>query len=140
MRSSGAETHARLVLDTSAYSQLRAGNAQVLEMLGRAASVLVPVTVIGELRGAFELGRRARENHVALDRFLEEPFVSVLPTTAEVALQYGRIYARQRIGGRPVAANDMWIASATMDCGGHLVTFDGDFARIAGLPCTLLKA
>lgn len=140
MRSSGAEPIARLVLDTSAYSHFRAGNPRIIDVLKAATSILIPVTVIGELCGAFELGRRTKENHLALARFLAEPFVSVLPTTPEVASQYGRIYARQRIAGKPVAANAMWIAAATVDCGGHLVTFDGDFARIPGLDCTVLSA
>ena len=34
----------------------------------------------------------------------------------------------------------MWIAAATMECGGHLLTFDRDFERIPGLEHTLLMA
>ncbi len=31
-----------------------------------------------------------------------------------------------------------WIAAATLDCSGNLVTFDAHFEKIAGLPWTLL--
>ena len=33
----------------------------------------------------------------------------------------------------PVPVNDIWIAAATLDCGGTLLTFDRDFERVAGL-------
>lgn len=140
MSPSGAEPVPRLVIDTSAYSHMRAGHAEALDLLAAAESVFVPVTVIGELEGAFELGRRARENRVTLAGFLAEPFVSVLPTTPEIARRYGQIYARQRRAGAAVPVNDMWIAAATLDCAGHLVTFDHDFKRITGLECTVLQA
>lgn len=118
---------------------MRAGHAELIRVLASAETLLVPVTVIGELEGAFELGSRARANRVSLAEFLAEPFVTVLPTTPDVAHRYGQVYARQRRAGRPVPANDMWIAAATIDCGGHLVTFYHDFARIDGLECTVLS-
>jgi predicted nucleic acid-binding protein len=72
-------------------------------MLASADALLVPVIVLGELQGGFELGARARTNRHALTEFLSEPFVLVLETTADVARHYGQIYARQRRAGRPVA-------------------------------------
>ena len=68
--------HDRLVLDTSAYSHLRAGHALVHDYVTTASVVFMPVTVLGELEAAFELGRRVRENRQALTEFLEEPFVT----------------------------------------------------------------
>ncbi|MEO6401169.1 MAG: PIN domain-containing protein, partial [Vicinamibacteria bacterium] len=62
------------------------------------------------------------------------------PTTAHVARRYGQIFAQQRRAGLPVPVNDMWIAAACIDCGGHLVTFDQDFARIAGLDRTVFAS
>lgn len=129
---------ARLVMDTSAYSRMRAGHPELVTMLAAAEILLLPVTVLGELEGAFELGSGARANRLGLAEFLAEPFVTVLPTTPDVAYRYGQTYARQRRAGRPVPANDLWIAAATIDCGGHLVTFDQDFGRIDGLDCTVL--
>ena len=55
----------RLVLDTSAYSNLRAGHVQVLDHVSDALVVVMPVTVLGELEAAFELGRRTQENGVS---------------------------------------------------------------------------
>jgi tRNA(fMet)-specific endonuclease VapC len=130
----------RLVLDTSAYSYFRAGHHEVLDALARAERVLIPVTVLGELEAAFEWGTRARENRRALESYLEEAFVDVLPATHAVARQYGRVFTALRRAGTPLPVNDIWIAAATLDCGGTLLTFDGDFARVPGLDHITLGA
>ena len=130
----------RLVLDTSAYSHFRGGHAKVLDALSRAERVLVPVTVLGELEAAFEWGSRAGENRRALEDFLEEPFVDLLPVTAAVARQYGRVFAGLRRAGTPIPVNDIWIAASAIDCGGTLLTFDRDFDRIAGLDHVTLSS
>ena len=140
MPTSGADRGPRLVLDTSAYSHLRRGHAGVLDALARAERVLVPVTVLGELEAAFELGSRARDNRRTLDDWLGEPFVDLVETTASVARHYGRIFSALKRAGTPLPANDIWIAAATVDCGGELLTFDRDFERIAGLDVTRLDA
>ena len=133
--SSGAEAESapRLVLDTSAYSRLRAGDRRVHDLVGAAEVLLIPVIVLGELHGAFEAGSRARENRAALADFLAESFVVVVPVSAAVARHYGRLYGSLRRAGTPVPANDMWIAATAIDQGACLLTFDRDFDRIAGL-------
>jgi tRNA(fMet)-specific endonuclease VapC len=138
MTISGAEPTERLVLDTSAYSRFRAQHHETADHIARAEAVLVPVTVIGELEAAFRLGTRLAENRVALGEFLAEPFVLVLDVTKNIARKYGEINAQLRRSGTPVSSNDIWIAAATLDAGGTLVTFDSDFSRIPNLPLVLL--
>ena len=135
MKTSGgsSERIARLVLDTSAYSKLRSGDTRVRDLIADAESVMVPTPVLGELHGAFELGSRVRENRVALSDFLTEAFVQVIPVTETVARHYGRVFAALRRAGTPIPANDMWIAACAIDQGGCLLTFDHDFANVAGL-------
>lgn len=138
MISSGGDVFDRLVLDTSAYSHFRAGHPEMLDQLAQATAVVIPVTVLGELEAAFQLGRRARENRVTLAEFLGEPFVMVWPITTAVARHYGRLFAELKRAGTPIPVNDVWIAAACLDSVGRLVTFDGDFKRIPGLECTVL--
>lgn len=138
MTPSGAELGGRLVLDTSAYSHFRAGDGRVLDLIAAADVVYLPTIVLGELEAGFALGRRERENRTLLAEFLAELFVSTLPVTPAVALRYGRLAADLRRAGTPIPINDIWIAATTLDCGGHLLTFDGDFGVIAALDCTLL--
>jgi tRNA(fMet)-specific endonuclease VapC len=137
MRSSGVDGP-RLILDTSAYSHLRAGHPLVLDAVATAEVVFLPIVVVGELEAAFELGSRERENRRVLSEFLAEPFVAVLPLTLGVARHYGRIFAELRRAGAPLPINDVWIAAMTRDCGGHLLTFDTDFGRVPALDCTIL--
>ena len=130
----------RLVLDTSAYSRFRAGHKGILDLLVRAGVTIVPATVLGELEAGFQLGNRATENRQTLNQFLEEPFVSVVDVTAVTARHYGRIFCALRLAGTPIPINDVWIAASTVECGGHLVTFDQDFRRVPDLEHTVLDA
>ncbi len=129
----------RLVLDTSAYSRMRGGDARVLDLVARAEVVYLPTIVLGELEAAFQLGQRAEANRVVLREFLSESFAAVLPVTADVAQVYGRVFSELRRAGTPISVNDVWIAAATIDAGGHLVAFDRDFERIARLERTILS-
>jgi tRNA(fMet)-specific endonuclease VapC len=134
-----AVTHvSRVVLDTSAYSRLRTGHPDVIEWLAAASVVFVPTIVIGELHAGFRIGRRRRDNEQALGAFLDEPFVQVATVDADAAHRYGEIVAQLRDAGTPIPTNDIWIAAVTFVTGGHLMTFDTDFARVGGLPHTLL--
>lgn len=129
----------RLVLDTSAYSQMRRGHGEVLDAVAAATLVLVPAVVLGELEGGFALGARRAENRRELAELLDEPFVDVMPLTAAVARRYGSIYARLRRAGTPIPTNDLWIAAATFESGAKLLTFDRHFGRVEGLDCQLLS-
>lgn len=73
-----------------------------------------------------------------LAELLSEPFVSILPVTPSVAHHYGRLFADLRRAGTPIPINDIWIAATTVDCGGHLLTFDGDFDKLPSVDRTVL--
>lgn len=133
----GADVVERLVLDTSAYSRFRAGHEGAASLVMAAEHIVIPTTVIGELESGFELGSRQLDNRRALIEFLGEPFVSVLNITRSVAQRYGETYASLRRAGTPMPTNDIWIAAATLDCGGRLLTFDSDFRRVVGLPLAI---
>jgi tRNA(fMet)-specific endonuclease VapC len=127
------------VLDTSAYSQLRRGEARVVSAVADAEVVFVPVTVLGELDAGFRLGSRYRDNQRALEEFLREPYVKILDVTADVAIRYGELFAALRRAGTPIPVNDIWIAAVTLGSGAHLITFDDDFAKVTGLQHTLWR-
>ena len=131
---------ARIVLDRSAYAHFRAGHGGVVDMIAKADVVQLPVTVLGELEAGFRLGRRVAENRTILAQFLDEPWVSVLVITHDVALQYGKVFANLRRAGTPIPTNDIWIAAAAIDAGSHVVTFDADFDHVEGLDCTVLES
>jgi tRNA(fMet)-specific endonuclease VapC len=127
-----------IVLDTSAYSQLRRGHAGVLDRLSAADAVLVPAIVIGELHAGFALGDRVRDNIALLEDFLREPFVDTIDLNAPIAARYGRVFAELRRAGTPIPINDVWIAACALQVGGQLLTFDADFGRVRDLDVVLL--
>ena len=138
MPSSGSSSAPKLVLDTSAYSHLRAGSDDVMDAVAAAEIVYLPTVVMGELEAGFRLGRRTEENRVTLSEFLSEPFVAVLPVSRRVARRYGQVFAQLRRAGTPIPVNDIWIAACTLERGAHLLTFDRDFERVENLDCTVL--
>ena len=107
-------------------------------VLAKAERIVLCATVLGELEAGFRLGARLKENQLTLEAFLEEPFVEVVATTASTARRYGAVFAQLRAAGTPIPTNDVWIAAAALDAGAHLLTFDADFGRVAGLDWTLL--
>lgn len=138
MPSSGSEVlPSRIVLDTSAYSRLRRADPRAVDAVAGAELVLVPATVLGELEAGFRVGSRYEENRRGLEELLGEPYVETLDVTPDVARRYGEVFAGLRDAGTPIPVNDIWIAAATLDCGGHLITFDEDFSRVENLPHTL---
>ena len=137
--SSGADPTERLVLDTSGYSHLQRGHAQVLDWLAAATVIFVPATVVGELEAAFRQGTRQPENRRLLDEFLAEPFVDVLVTDRSVGRRYGTLATELRRTGTPIPTNDIWIAAATLSIDGRLLTFDRDFERVPGLDRVVLS-
>lgn len=138
MPTSGGRPAGRLVLDTSAYSRLRSGDARVLDRTAAATLLLVPSIVLGELEAGFALGTRAAANRRSLAEFLLEPFVQVVAVDAAVAGEYGKLFAQLRRAGTPVPTNDIWIAAAAIDRGAALLTFDDHFRHFRGLDCEIL--
>jgi tRNA(fMet)-specific endonuclease VapC len=128
----------RILLDTSAYAQLRRGHLAALDVVAHATAVLMPTIVLGELEAGFLMGSRVRENRKSLAEFLDEPGVIITPVTRDVSVQYGRLFALLKRQGSPIPTNDIWIAACTLASGAVLVTFDRHYDRIATLPRQVL--
>lgn len=124
---------AAIVIDTSAYSRMRAHDLKVIDILAEKTPVIVPAVVVGELEAGFQAGRRRRENEVALEEFLAEPFVVISPVTRETARRYGSIFAELRAAGSPIPTNDIWIAATCREFGAPLLTADIHFEKIRDL-------
>jgi predicted nucleic acid-binding protein len=123
----------RILLDTNAYSALRRGHEFVAEQVRRSEEVLLSAVVAGELLFGFRNGSRYEENARALESFLEDPNVRLLPVTWDTADFFGRISAELRKRGRPIPTNDIWIAAHAMEAGADLVSADPHFGNVDGL-------
>ena len=119
-----------VVVDTSAYSGFKKGNAEVVRALRLARRILVPTTVIGELLGGFEAGNQRAQNRSELEAFLSSPRVLQVPTSRETTERYAAIYATLRTAGTPIPTNDVWIAATAMEHGAAVLTLDRHYLRV----------
>ena len=122
-----------LLLDTNAYSAIARGHPEVVDLVQRTATLLLPAVVVGELLGGFRQGSRYNENLADLQRFLDEPRARLAPVSWTTADRYARIYTALRAKGAPIPTNDMWIAAQALETGADLLSFDPHFGQIDGL-------
>ncbi|MCC7034766.1 MAG: PIN domain-containing protein [Acidobacteria bacterium] len=128
----------RYCLDTSAYSQFKRGDPQVVDLIDRCDWLGVPVIVLGELAVGFRHGARRAANEAEMERFLANPAVEVLPITEDMVGLYADIVSELRAAGTPLPANDIWIATAAARHGAAVLTYDEHFRAIARVGVTIL--
>jgi predicted nucleic acid-binding protein len=120
-------------LDTSAYSNFKAGHPEVVDLITRSRSLTVPSIVLGELLAGFKLGTRYEKNESDLRAFLSNPAVRVLDVDSDAAHSYAEIVVELRRKGTPIPTNDIWIAALAMREGATVLTFDAHFDTISRL-------
>ena len=123
----------RILLDTNAYSAMKRGQEQVIELVRRSQQVLVSAVVAGELLHGFRAGGRFDDNVREFDAFLDHPLVDFLGVDMQTADRFARIATALRSAGTPIPTNDVWIAAHAMQTGAQLVSFDRHFEQVAGL-------
>jgi tRNA(fMet)-specific endonuclease VapC len=126
-------------LDTSAYSNFRRGNDELVSVIDRADWIGIPTVTLGELRTGFLLGGRRERNESELDEFLANPIVEVLEVDAEASRHYAEIVADLRRAGTPLPTNDIWIAATAARHGASVLTCDEHFERIARVGTVLFS-
>jgi tRNA(fMet)-specific endonuclease VapC len=122
-----------LALDTNAYTALHRGDRALAEHVRSAATIGVPVIVLGELYFGFMNGERLNENDAALDRFLATPRVRVLHLTERTPRLFGEIATLLRRSGTPIQQDDVWIAALCKEHGFALATRDRGMRNVLGL-------
>ncbi len=123
----------KILLDSSAYSHLKRGDRRIAEIVRGSEEILLSTIVIGELLYGFRKGSRLERNLKELHGFLSSPYVTVMTVSFTTADRYARIAASLRAKGRPIPANDIWIAAHALEAGADLVSYDRHFDQIDGL-------
>ena len=126
----------KLLLDTSAYTDLMLGRSEVADRVRRSERIYLSAVVAGELIFGFRNGSRYESNMRDLDDFLDNPYVQLIPVTMTTADRFGRIAAELRRKGKPIPTNDIWIAAHAMETGAELISSDSHFELIDGLAWT----
>lgn len=119
-----------LFLDTSAYSALLRGDERVRDALRAAGAIRVNPVVLGELLAGFLRGRQRAKNEAELGRFLASPRVAVVPIDEGTAERYALLVTSLRRRGKPIPANDLWIAASAAQHGLRLLTLDAHFLAV----------
>jgi len=123
----------RAALDTNRLSDLFGGDQAVALLLGSFDEVLVPLTVIGEIKAGFAGGKHRLRNEAYLDSYLNEKTVRVLYPDLGTADHYANLMTQLRAAGKPIPQNDLWIAALCLQHGLPLITRDHHFQHVPRL-------
>ena len=123
----------RIVLDTDVVSRLLRGSLtnEVAERLAGALLIITFVTV-GELFRGASHARWGPPRIATLTSWLEE--IPAIPGDPLVARRWGELTGSALRAGRPLTANDAWIAACCLVHDVPLATYNRrDFERVDGL-------
>ena len=101
-----------MILDTNALSAFVDGDVHVGEVLRRQSRAAIPVIVLGEFRYGIAGSRHRGEYETSFDAHL--PHFDILPITDETAIAYAALRVALKRSGRPIPANDAWIAALAL--------------------------
>jgi len=123
-----------VILDTNALSAFVDGDAGVGEILSGQARAAIPVIVLGE----FRYGIAESRHRPAYEAWLESqlPHFDVLAVTDETAVAYAALRVALRRSGRPILANDAWIAALALQHRLPVLSRDQHFDVVPGLKRT----
>lgn len=118
--------------DICIYMMKRRSPALVRRLDSLASACALSVINYGELCFGREASARRDETAAYLAALLET--IQVLPLPLDAAVRYGEIRAQLERSGRPIGANDTWIAAHALAVNLTLVTNNvREFNRVPGL-------
>lgn len=120
-----------MILDTNALSAFADGDAGVGDILRRQTRAAIPVIVIGE----FRYGIAESRHRAAYESWLESqlPHFDILAVTGETAVVYAALRVALRRSGRPIPANDAWIAALALQHRLPVLSRDRHFDAVPNL-------
>lgn len=101
-----------MILDSNALSAFVDGNAGVGDALRTQARAAIPVMVLGEFRYGIAQSKHRSSYEAWLEAHLAQ--FDVLSVTDETAVAYAVLRVALKRSGRPIPANDAWIAALAL--------------------------
>ena len=124
----------RIPAGSNRYQDFCEGAPQAVHVIRRAAEVMMPFIVLGELRAGFACGTRSYKNEQTLTKFLNSPRVKQFFADEDTTDQYARLFRQLRKQGTPIPTNDLWIAALALQHDLLLFTRDTHFDHLPQLP------
>jgi tRNA(fMet)-specific endonuclease VapC len=120
-----------VILDTNGLSALADGDLALEPILRQAAGIALPAIVLGEYR----YGIRQSRNRVRYEHWLAEAIASyqVLSVDEGTAGHYADVRELLKRQGRPIPANDLWIAALSRQHRLPILSRDRHFDFVPGL-------
>jgi len=120
-----------VILDTNALSAFVDGEAAVGEVLCGEPRAAIPVIVLGEFRYGIAESRHRAAYETWLKTHL--PQFETLAVTDETAVVYAGLRVALKRSGRPIPANDAWIAALALQHRLPVLSRDQHFDAVPGL-------
>ena len=120
-----------MILDTNALSAAADRDPGALEVVAMAERLAVPVIVLGEYRLGILQSRRRTEYENWLREWIEA--VTVLNIDEETTRHYAAIGLELKRSGKPIPANDLWIAALCRQHSLPLISRGRHFDEVRGL-------
>lgn len=120
-----------MILDTNALSAFVDGDSAVGDVLRRQDRAAIPVIVLGE----FRYGIAASTYRARYERWLDAHLAAFdfLAVEVDTAVAYAAIRVVLKKSGRPIPANDLWIAALAIQHRLPVLSRDIHFDAVPGL-------
>lgn len=120
-----------MILDTNAISAIVENDVRVLRLLPATRFPSVPIVVVGEYRFGLRGYAQRERTELGFDVLLERS--EILYLDADTAYQYADLRYALKLRGRPIPANDLWIAALALQHGLPVLSRDAHFDAVEGM-------
>jgi predicted nucleic acid-binding protein len=120
-----------VILDTNALSAIADNQPAAVRTFSHAATIDLPVIVLGEYRFGIAQSRRRNEYEKWLGELIAA--TRVLLVDDETSGHYAKIRAELKKAGLPIPSNDLWIAALCRQHRLPLMSQDQHFAGVQGV-------
>jgi tRNA(fMet)-specific endonuclease VapC len=120
-----------MILDTNALSALAASNKSLVQKLAPATRIAVTLISLGE----YEFGILGSSYRSELKTWLDALLLKcdVLLPNRDTLFYYAAIRNQLKVAGKPIPANDVWIAALVRQHNMPLLSKDRHFDWVAGV-------
>ena len=120
-----------LILDTNALSAYLDNTPEAVDIVANARQLAIPVIVAGEFCFGIAQSRHRELYERSLQRMLDRCIV--LEIGIETARHYVAIRLELKAAGKPIPANDLWIAALCRQHSLPIMSRDAHFDFVGGL-------
>jgi len=120
-----------VILDTNALSAIADNELAAVRIFSHAATIELPVIVLGEYRFGIAQSRRRNEYEKWLGELIAA--TRVLQVDEESSGHYAQIRAELKKAGLPIPSNELWIAALSRQHRLPLMSQDQHFDTVRGV-------